>query len=53
MYLTKKVFKTVINNTPLISTVLVIKSAQKQVLLGKSNNHPAQGYRFVPSGRIR
>lgn len=53
MYLDKKIFRTIVQNTPLVSIDLVIKNAQNQVLLGKRNNRPAQGYWFVPGGRIR
>ena len=53
MYLDKKIFQTIVQNTPLVSIDLVIKNAQDQVLLGRRNNRPAQGYWFVPGGRIR
>jgi colanic acid biosynthesis protein WcaH len=45
-------FKTVINSTPLISIDLVVKNAQGQILLGKRTNRPAQGFWFVPGGRV-
>lgn len=45
-------FKMVVKNTPLISIDLIIKNKLDQVLLGKRNNRPAQGYWFVPGGRI-
>ena len=45
-------FKTVINLAPLISIDLVIKNKEGQVLLGKRNNRPAQGFWFVPGGRV-
>ena len=53
MYLDKKIFQTIVQNTPLVSIDLIIKNAQDQVLLGRRNNRPAQGYWFVPGGRIR
>jgi colanic acid biosynthesis protein WcaH len=45
-------FKTVIANTPLISIDLIVRNNQQQILLGKRLNKPAQGYWFVPGGRI-
>ncbi|WNC71173.1 GDP-mannose mannosyl hydrolase [Thalassotalea psychrophila] len=52
MFLEKETFKTVIASTPLISIDLVIRNSQGQYLLGYRNNKPAQGYWFVPGGRI-
>jgi colanic acid biosynthesis protein WcaH len=45
-------FKTVIASTPLISIDLIVRNNQQQILLGKRFNKPAQGYWFVPCGRI-
>ena len=45
-------FKTVVSSTPLISMDFVIKNSQGQILLGRRNNRPAQGFWFVPGGRI-
>jgi colanic acid biosynthesis protein WcaH len=45
-------FKTVIASTPLISIDLIVRNNQQQILLGKRLNKPAQGYWFVPGGRI-
>lgn len=45
-------FKTVVASTPLISMDLVVRNASGQVLLGERTNRPAQGYWFVPGGRI-
>nr|WP_241903865.1 GDP-mannose mannosyl hydrolase [Vibrio breoganii] len=45
-------FKTVVASTPLVSIDLVIKNCDGQVLLGERTNRPAQGYWFVPGGRI-
>ena len=45
-------FKTVVFSTPLISMDFVIKNSQGQILLGRRNNRPAQGFWFVPGGRI-
>ena len=52
MFLNKKIFSTVIDSTPLISIDLVIRDHHGEVLLGKRNNRPAQGFWFVPGGRI-
>jgi len=52
MYLSKKKFQTVIESTPLISIDLIVKNSQGEYLLGYRNNKPAQGYWFVPGGRI-
>lgn len=45
-------FKIVVASTPLISMDLIIKNDENLVLLGYRNNRPAQGYWFVPGGRI-
>jgi colanic acid biosynthesis protein WcaH len=45
-------FKKIIEYAPLISIDLIIFNQLGQVLLGKRNNRPAQGYWFVPGGRI-
>lgn len=46
-------FKTVVASTPLISIDLIVRNNQEQVLLGLRHNRPAQGYWFVPGGRIQ
>lgn len=45
-------FLNVIEHTPLVSIDLVIRSPQGHVLMGERLNRPAQGYWFVPGGRI-
>jgi colanic acid biosynthesis protein WcaH len=45
-------FKTVIDSTPLISIDLVVRDSSGRVLLGQRLNPPAQGFWFVPGGRI-
>lgn len=45
-------FKTVVASTPLVSIDLIICNSENEVLLGLRNNRPAQGYWFVPGGRI-
>ncbi|WP_194091597.1 GDP-mannose mannosyl hydrolase [Vibrio hibernica] len=52
MMLDLQTFKTVVASTPLISVDLIVESEKGQVLLGYRNNRPAQGYWFVPGGRI-
>jgi len=52
MFLDKKTFSTVIESTPLVSIDLVVKNKQGQALLGERLNKPAQGFWFVPGGRI-
>tara|TARA_Y100001956_G_C4128924_1_gene192244 strand:+ start:685 stop:1131 length:447 start_codon:yes stop_codon:yes gene_type:complete len=53
MYLDKQTFTTVIDSTPLVSIDLLVENSQGQVLLGLRSNRPAQGFWFVPGGRIR
>lgn len=45
-------FKQVVASTPLISMDLIVQNDESLVLLGYRNNRPAQGYWFVPGGRI-
>lgn len=45
-------FKTVVESTPLVSIDLVVRNQQGMILLGERTNRPAQGYWFVPGGRI-
>ena len=44
-------FKTIIENTPLVSIDLCLVS-NSQILLGKRNNEPLKGEWFTPGGRI-
>lgn len=53
MWLPDKIFKSVIQHTPLISIDLIVRNEQGEVLLGKRVNAPAKGYWFVPGGRVR
>ena len=46
-------FKTVVDSTPLVSIDLVVQDLAGNVLLGLRKNRPAQGFWFVPGGRIR
>ena len=50
-YLREDLFKTIIDNTPLVSVDLIVKHNGK-VLLGKRVNKPAQGYWFTLGGRV-
>ena len=52
MNLPEKVFKSVVASTPLISIDLIVRNNQGKILLGRRTNRPAQGYWFVPGGRI-
>lgn len=52
MFLEKDKFLEIINNTPLVSIDLIVKNEKNEVLLGLRKNKPAQGYWFVPGGRI-
>ena len=52
MLLDKQTFSTVVEATPLISIDLVVRNAKGLILLGERLNRPAQGYWFVPGGRI-
>jgi colanic acid biosynthesis protein WcaH len=47
----KLTFKTVIENTPLVSIDLCLV-CEGQILLGKRNNEPLKGKWFTPGGRI-
>lgn len=52
MRLSGDLFRAVVENTPLISIDLVVRNGDGEVLLGKRLNQPAQGFWFVPGGRI-
>ncbi|AXO61389.1 GDP-mannose mannosyl hydrolase [Pseudomonas sp. phDV1] len=46
-------FGTVIASTPLVSIDLLVKNRKGEYLFGLRKNRPAQGYWFVPGGRIQ
>lgn len=46
-------FLSIIDFTPLVSIDLIVENSDEKYLLGKRLNRPAQGYWFVPGGRIR
>ena len=50
--LSPELFQTVVASTPLVSIDLIIRNKAGDVLLGLRKNRPAQGYWFVPGGRI-
>jgi colanic acid biosynthesis protein WcaH len=52
MFLSQNIFSTIVENTPLVSIDLIIKDDENNILLGQRINKPAQGYWFVPGGRI-
>ena len=47
-----KQFLKIIDATPLVSIDLILEDGNGRILLGKRVNRPAQGYWFVPGGRI-
>jgi len=51
MRLDNKIFKCVVENTPLISIDIIIKKEDK-ILLGKRKNKPAKNFYFTTGGRI-
>ncbi|HJW57649.1 MAG TPA: GDP-mannose mannosyl hydrolase [Burkholderiaceae bacterium] len=53
MHIDKDNFLRVIEATPFVSIDLIIRNADRQVLLGYRSNRPAQHCWFVPGGRIR
>jgi colanic acid biosynthesis protein WcaH len=53
MSLANQDFARIIEATPLVSIDLVLRNPQGEVLLGRRSNRPAQGFWFVPGGRIR
>ena len=53
MWLSDATFRTVVAAMPLVSIDLVVENAAGEILLGERRNRPAQGFWFVPGGRIR
>ncbi|MFX1689518.1 GDP-mannose mannosyl hydrolase [Paraburkholderia sp. A1RO-5L] len=53
MKLSDEHFLNAIAATPLIAIDLLVSNAEGEYLLGHRINRPAQGYWFVPGGRIR
>ncbi|WP_050514324.1 GDP-mannose mannosyl hydrolase [Aeromonas finlandensis] len=52
-WLDKTQFQQIVAATPLISLDLIVRNQQGRVLLGRRLNRPAQGFWFVPGGRVR
>jgi GDP-mannose mannosyl hydrolase len=52
MHLAPDIFQSIVTHTPLVSIDLIVRDRQGRVLLGLRRNRPAQGYWFVPGGRI-
>lgn len=52
MYLEKEEFKCLVQHGVLFSIDLVVLDAQNRILVGERINRPAQGYWFVPGGRV-
>lgn len=53
MWLKKEEFLGIVDRTPLVSIDLLVQRTDGAVLLGRRKNRPAQGFWFVPGGRIR
>ena len=53
MFLSQEDFATVVRATPLISIDLIVENERGEFLLGQRTNRPAQGYWFVPGGRVQ
>jgi colanic acid biosynthesis protein WcaH len=51
-FLSREDFLSVVNHAPLVSIDLIVSNAAGEVLLGERVNAPAQGFWFVPGGRI-
>ena len=52
MYLKKEDFKSLVQHGVLFSIDLVVLDPQNRILVGERINRPAQGYWFVPGGRV-
>ncbi|MFA5701285.1 MAG: GDP-mannose mannosyl hydrolase [Desulfuromonas sp.] len=52
-WLDTKTFHSVVASTPLISIDLLVENEHGEFLLGLRINRPAQGYWFVPGGRVQ
>lgn len=50
--LNKDTFLAVVDRAPLVAVDLVFIRNSREILLGLRNNRPAQGFWFVPGGRI-
>ena len=52
MLLPPEIYRTVVELTPLVSIDLIVRDRRGRVLVGYRRNRPAQGYWFVPGGRL-
>lgn len=52
MFLEADAFQSIVASTPLVSIDLIVQNQSDEILLGQRLNRPAQGYWFVPGGRI-
>ncbi|RVU37462.1 GDP-mannose mannosyl hydrolase [Rheinheimera riviphila] len=52
MFLEQQLFTQVIQSTPLVAIDLLVENNAGEILLGQRLNRPAQGFWFVPGGRI-
>lgn len=52
MTLSPEDFLAVVAHAPLVSIDLIVRSSLGRILLGRRTNPPAQGWWFVPGGRI-
>jgi colanic acid biosynthesis protein WcaH len=52
MYLKKEDFRCLVRHGVLFSMDLVVVDNQNRILVGERVNRPAQGYWFVPGGRV-
>ncbi|MCV5153638.1 GDP-mannose mannosyl hydrolase, partial [Escherichia coli] len=53
MFLRQEDFATVVRSTPLVCLDFIVENSRGEFLLGKRTNRPAQGYWFVPGGRVQ
>ena len=53
MFLRQEDFATVVRSTPLVSSTLLSRTVAASFCLAKRTNRPAQGYWFVPGGRVQ
>lgn len=53
MFLNDAAFRNVIDASPLVSIDLIVEDSLGRFLLGYRKNRPAQGFWFVPGGRIQ
>lgn len=53
MWLSGDTFRMVVASAPLVSIDLVVENSAGELLLGERLNRPAQGFWFVPGGRVQ